>query len=146
MALNPRQMRAYKDLVDLWAPSRTVDTSGEPSGDTFTLVASNVVCKYEYTDNISDPTSDVGRVKRPTIFTDDKLHMEAAQQCGEGWMIVNRTLLSDGSQSSLYNQVHRCLGVARVNETRGVRRANKRSLMITVHEKPPTAIKTYYGI
>lgn len=141
MPLNVRQQHAYKHLVNLWKPVRSVNqATGKASAETYVLAYSKVPCLYQYTDNVSNPTQGVGRVKRMTIFTTDIIHFVQEQQIDEGWIVKNVSLLPDGTQSPLYGQFHRVLGVARVTPTAGARKANKRSVMCQVMEKTPPGV------
>lgn len=139
--LNQRQLACYRHTVNLWQPTRTINaTTGAVGAETYALAYSGVSCRYEYTDNVSDPTEGAGRIKRPTIFTTDKIHFDSAQEVGDDWIVKNVSLLPDGSQSPLYGEFHRILGVARVTPSAGVRRANKQSVMAMTIEKPPAGV------
>ncbi len=141
MALNQRQQAAYNHRVNLWQPSRVINPiSGAVGAETYTLAYSNVACRYEYTDNVADPVEGVGRTKRPTIFTTDKIHFDSAQEVGADWIVKNISLLPDGSRSQLYGEFHRVLGVSKITPSAGLRRANKRSMMAQTIEKIPAGV------
>jgi hypothetical protein len=93
-----------------------------------------------FTKNVSDPTQDVGRIKRMTIFTTDEVHFDAAQQIDEGWIVKNVSIQRNGRNSNLYGQFHRCLGVAQVIDSTGRRDPNYRSMMMQVLEKIPPGV------
>jgi hypothetical protein len=146
MAFTHRQSIAYKHTVDLWQPTRTINaTTGAPSDESYTLAYSGVKCLWDYTNNYSDVPTAAGRVKRPNLMTTDSIHFESSQQVEEGWIIVNRTLLPDGSQSQLYNDVSRILGSANFAESSGNRRANKKVMYATTLEKAPSTILSHYA-
>lgn len=139
--MNLRQRLAYNHTVNLWSVDRTINsTTGAVGAETYTLAYSGVKCRYEYTDNVSDVVEGAGRTKRPTIFTTDKIHFDAAQEVGELWIVKNVSLLPDGSQSPLYGEFHRVLGVSHVSPSAGNRRANKRSVMAQTIEKVPNGV------
>ena len=139
--LNDRQRAAYVHKCNLWSVTRTVNaTTGVAGAETYTLAYSGVLCRYEYTDNLSDPIEGAGRIKRPTVFTTDAIHMDAAQPCGEGWIAKNVSLLPNGTQSPLYGEFHRILGAARISPSAGNRRANKRKMLAQSMEKPPAGV------
>lgn len=139
MALTQRQKAAYKHLCDIWSVGRTI-TSGVPGDETFTLAYSGVACLYQYTPNVDDVTDSVGRVKTRTIFTTDIVHFDAAQEVKDAWILVNRSLLADGSHSPAYGEVHRVLGAPRIIANAGNRKANKRSVMAMSMEHAPTGV------
>lgn len=141
MALNTRQLLAYNHTCNLWRPTQTIDPStGVPSDILFVKAYSRVKVHYEYTDNVSDAIEGAGRVKRPTIFTDDSIHMDAAQECDEGWIAQNTSILPDGTNSPIIGECHMILGGPNVHPSSGNRRANKRKLMAQVIEHPPAEI------
>jgi len=144
--LNLRQQLAYKHLCDLWKPTRTINaTTGVVSDETYVLMYSNVQMLYQYTRNLDDPIDAIGRIKRPTEFTTDFLHMDSAQDCEDGWIAVNRTILPDGSHSRQYNVGHKILGAGNFTESAGNRQANKQSFMAQENEHLPTEIVSYYS-
>lgn len=139
MPLNDRQKRAYQHKADFYRVTRTVNSgTGKPGAETVSIAFKNVQCRYEFTDNISDPMS-FGRVKRPTIFTTDILHMDAAQEIQDGWYVVDRSLVG-GGRSPNYGTVHRVLGAPHANPSQGRRLSNKKSVQISSVETPPAGI------
>lgn len=146
MALTRRQTIAYRHKCDLWQPTRTINAStGAVAAETYTLAYSGVSCLYDYTDNYSDVSPGAGRVKRPNLMTTDKIHFDSNQTLSDGWIVVNRTLLPDGSRSTLYNAASRVLGSPNVAESSGNRRAQKQLVYATTLEKPPATIVSYYA-
>lgn len=139
--LTQRQKLSYNHLANLWKPVRSVNaTTGKPADDTYTLAYSGVRCAYHYTDNLSDPVEGAGRIKRPTVFTTDAIKFEASQEVGADWIVKNVSILPDGSQSPLFGEFHRILGVARVTPNAGNRRANERKMLAQTIEKPPPGV------
>lgn len=146
MSLGIRQILAYKHLVDLWSVTRTVTAlTGVVGDETYTLAYSNVRVRYQFTRNLDDPLDGIGRMKRPTEFTTDFIHMDSAQECEDGWIAINRTILSDGSRSQQYNKGHKLLGAGNFTESAGNRRGNKKSFMTQENEHLPATIAAYYA-
>ena len=139
--LNARQIACYCHTVNLWSVASPINaTTGVVGDDVYTLAYSGVKCRYEYTDNISDPIEGIGRTKRPTVFTTDKIHFDSAQPIGDNWIVKNVSILPDGTQSPLYGEFHRILGAPKVTPSAGNRRANKLSVMALSMEKPPDGV------
>jgi len=146
MSLNTRQQLCYVHLCDLWSVTRTVNaTTGVVGDETYTLAYSNVKVRYQFTRNLDDPLDGIGRLKRPTEFTTDFLHMDSAQLCDDAWIAINRTILPDGTRSQQYNVGHKLLGAGNFTESAGNRRANKKSFMMQEIEHLPATIIAYYA-
>lgn len=146
MSLNIRQQNCYKHLIDLWNVARTINaTTGVVGDETYTLAYSNVKVRLQFTRNLDDPMDGIGRMKRPTEFTTDFIHMDSAQGCDDGWISINRTILPDGSHSQQYNVGHKILGAANYTESAGNRQANKKSFMAQEVEHLPATIAAYYA-
>src|SRR6267378_3708988 len=112
MALNARQKIAYKHLCNIYSVTRSItESTGKPGAETFTLMSSALSCLYEYTDNIDAAIEGMGQVKRPTIFTTDRVHVEANTNVKDGWIVKDLSLLPDGvTHSPTYGTVHRVKG------------------------------------
>jgi hypothetical protein len=81
----------------------------------------------------------IGRIKRPSQFTVDVLHLDAAQEIRDGWYIVDRSMIG-AEKSPNYGTVHRVLGAARINPNQGRRVSNKKAVQLSSVETPPTGI------
>ena len=88
MALSPRQRKLYTDRVHIWRVSNPLDNQGTPQEQTFTLLYSNVPCKFEFTINVDDPT-ETGGQKRKTALTTDILHLPIVDDLGRTLRIPN---------------------------------------------------------
>lgn len=138
MALTSRQKRLYTHLCNVYSVSSSIDaTTKKRSADTPTLIASNVPCLYDYTQNFSDGT-EIGRLKRASVLTTDSVHMEANVEVKDGYYIKNVSLLPDGSNSPLYGQIHRVQGDPFIVPSSGHRQANYQELEINTLEHPVT--------
>lgn len=142
MRTTTRQKRLYTDLCNIYSSTRAsnVDGDGEPGEEVIGQVASNVPCYYQYTPNVDDP-ADVGRFKRPTIFTTDTVHLYSDQPLENGWWLKNVSLDTQGRRSVNYGQVHKILGAPNNIPSRGVRHANKQSVMAMEEENPPDVLR-----
>jgi len=134
MALNARQLAAYKHKCDIWRCTRVAGY------ETWAKVASNVPCLYDFSPNVSDVLPGMGRVKRTSEFTNDTIHFEAAQDARETDIVINRTTLPNGTHSRMWGDGHRLLGASQLIEDSGGRRANKQSFPAQVEEKLPDGV------
>lgn len=136
--LNFRQKILYQHRCDIWQVTNSVNAAtGKPNDTAYSLYASGVPCLYEWTQNLSQPHTGAGRVKRQDEFTNDIVHMVASQVLHDGWFLVNRTILPGGKRSINYGEVHRVQGSPETFENAGVRSANKQSVRCQTVEKPP---------
>ena len=141
MPLNNRQLLAYNHLVNVWRRIRGGPSAlGKPAADVWSLIATNVKCHYKYTENISDPIEGGGEIKRPSLFTDDRIDFAADQDIRQGDILKNVSYTRNGAPSPLYGQMHRALGVSKVVPTSGNRQANKCSVLTQVIDKAPTGV------
>ena len=136
--LNREQAVYLVHLCDLYSVARTIGTNGKPANEVFTLYASNVQCRYIFTDNMSDST-DIGRSKRPTIYTTDHVCFPQQVPIREAWLIVNRTVLN-GVASRIYGEVHRCLGALNLHEDKPRQRSGMSKMMAQTLEHVPPGV------
>lgn len=140
--LSPRQERFYTHLVDLWQPAITLQASGAPTGAAdWTKAYSDVPCHFEIHANINAP-SVAGRVQEGMIFTYDVLHVAEMQPVRSGWIVVNQTLLPDGSEGMMYQRAWIIQGPTKAIATSGSRRAGKQSFLcyLLVPQEVPSDI------
>jgi hypothetical protein len=140
-ALSQRQRQLYRHRVNIFREFHPIDgATGVPQPPYWKMLYVNVPCMYNYTDNISDPIDAVGRIKRNTLFTDDKLQLGVDQDIQDADVVMNATFYPDGKPTELYGQIHTVLGTYKATFNTGFRRPNKRSVLIAVMEKPPQGI------
>jgi hypothetical protein len=140
--LSPRQQKLYVHSVDLWSPGGTLAASGAPSGPrVYTQAYSAVPCHFEIRPNI-DEASVAGRVQTGMIFTYDILHVAELQPVTVGWIVVNQTLLPDGSHGMMWHRCWKVEGPTKATATSGGRRAGKQSFLcyLLVPLEVPTEI------
>lgn len=142
MLTTVRQQKLYTDRCDIYQTTRASNSDGlgTPGDERISLVAANVPCYYQYTQNVDDAT-DVGRFKRATIFTTDIVHFYADQRLENGWWLKNRTKDAQGRPTPNYGQVHKILGAPNNIPTRGIRHANKQSVMAMQEEQIPDELR-----
>jgi hypothetical protein len=143
MPLNARQIRCYTHLCNVWRLSQgSVNPATKVKADgVWSLVASGIPCLYVYTDNVSDPLPGGGRVKRPSLFTDDHIKFAIDQDIREGDIVVNVSLQPNGAHvDSVYGECSRLLGQPKSVPSSGARRANFRAFLMMTEEKPPLGV------
>lgn len=136
MALNLRQRRAYKSRVKVYRATRTVGADKEASDDVWAVVAGleSVPCLLTYTQDDSDPTG-VGRVKRRTALTEDRLKVEASVVLRDQDLVVNVT-----PGDAAYGMVARIMGEPTIRDSKGPRKTNERLYQFFAEEKPPAGV------
>lgn len=144
--LNERQTISFNDLVDLWEPAVSINTStAAPGNETFTLRYTDVPARVVYTRNVDDLSGIAGRQKRKTIFTIDGYQFAADQEVDNGWFAVNRTYVN-GTAGPLFNEAVGMMGAPQIVTNKGNRGANNRFLLAMTQEHAPTSLSSYYGI
>jgi hypothetical protein len=140
MALTPRQVLAYKDTVDLYSLAQTTSlTTGLRTAKTYALVASAVPCLFKIRQSVEAP-SPMGRVESDNMFSLDEIHFDHAQAIDSDWVIVNKSLAADGSQSQNYGRYWICRGQPASIPSHGGRRANVRIVQAVQVKKPPAGV------
>ena len=140
MPPNARQIRCYQHKCDVWRVSRSApDSQGKCGDDVWTQIGAGISCLYEYTDNLSDIVEEGGRIKRVTVFTDDKIHFVIDADVKDGDIIKNVSMIAD-MPSPIYGEFHRTLGSGHATPSAGGRRANKVSFLAQTEEHPPTGV------
>lgn len=93
MALTDRQLLAYTDVVDIWAPSFQAGTNsdGFRKDATYTLVASNEACKYFSRPEDTRPSL-VGRTERGAgIVRDECFRFDSERVILDGYIFKLKT-------------------------------------------------------
>lgn len=137
MALTPRQVRAYQDVVNLYrpgVPTKDPVTKLNTPNSTYTLAYSNVKALLGFTQNVSDPIEGLGGAKRPGQFTYDLIHMDAAQECGENWIIQY------ANANALKNQLWITEGEPQIVPSRGGRNCNYKGFELSSVEEAPAGV------
>lgn len=135
MPPNARQIRCYQHKCDVWRATR-----GANGYETWALISVDRICLYQFTPNVSDVIPGIGRVKRTSEFTNDTLHFVADENVKETDIVINRTILPDGTRSRMWGVGHRLLGDSQMIESSGGRRANKQSFPAQVEEQLPDGV------
>ena len=107
------QTALFQHTVDIWRPTRTLGSDGQYSAATYSLYASGVSCYHNVTPSVSQPDV-IGRMEQDNIFTLDEFWFDEAQSILEEDVIVEKTLLSDGSQSNRYGKGYMTRGDPRL--------------------------------
>lgn len=76
MALRPRQIKFYVDRCSIYRRNKTKAANGD---FTYSLIASNVVCKLFTATNMDGPTYGFTMTNQDSVFTADQLHMDLDQ-------------------------------------------------------------------
>ena len=139
MALTARQTAAYQHLFNLWAPATRTFTASVPSAESYSLSASAVPGIYEQKPHISDQFG-AGRAETRMLESSDRVHVASDVTIGDGWVIKNVTLLSDGSQSPEYGAFYRVIGSPHRQPSNARRTPNKQSVMVIDEPHPPTGV------
>lgn len=136
MALNWRQQRLYLSRIKVYRATRTVGADKEAGDDVWLPVPGleSVPCLLAYTQDDSDPTG-VGRVKRRSALTEDRLKVAANVEIRDQDLIVNVT---PGDEARGF--VHRVMGQPTIRATKGFRKTNERLYQIFQEEKPPAEV------
>jgi hypothetical protein len=124
MALNFRQQQAYNHRFQVWRRGFTENpTTGERVEGTYALVGSTHPGLYGYTQNDDDPSS-VGKIKRRTALTEDKLECEVSIDIRSTDLVLDLSLDSSGSPTANHGQVHRVEGQPRKYPDQGLMELN----------------------
>lgn len=122
--LNARQLRAYRSRVDVWRKgTRTFSGTGAPTEAAYFRIRTAMPGLWDYTQNDSDPTQ-VGRIKRRTALTEDGFHAEVNEDLRDTDILVDVSLLADGSNSPNIHTMARIQGEPRKIPNFGGRRVN----------------------
>ncbi len=137
MALNRRQLLAYRDTCTVIRPSVNKNTGGhgEVGNVTYTVVATGVAYMHQSTDNLDEDESDVARIDRPLLDTADRVRFDASQDVRGGDLIRCTT-----SGSRLNGRVFRILGTDRTEARHGRRNVNVSTYRCRQDQKPPTGL------
>ena len=98
-----RQALGYNHRVDLYKPTRTIQAGGKPEPAGYTKQFTDVACRVEIEQSPSSP-SPMGRIEADIVLAIDKIHFAEDQVIDDGWLVHNKTLNLDGSQSTLYGR------------------------------------------
>lgn len=113
MPLSTRQTKFYWDTCDIWSISDPDPASNAlPSVPTYTLNAAGVACRFVPKSSV-DTLQTVGQVEGDDLLTTDEIRLPEGQAVESSWVIVNKTLLSDGSQGPYYGKAWIARGEAR---------------------------------
>lgn len=139
MALTRRQELCYNHRVDLYAPQYTIAADGKRGPITYTLAYEDVPCRLEIKGS-PNSGSPVGRIEMDVVISVDVAHFSEDQEIDDGWWMLNKTLLPDGSQSIQYGRWHVVRGEPRriINSLR--RRGGKKSVMCSQESRPPLGL------
>jgi len=97
---------SFNHLCDLYSPSRTLAADGKPGAEQFQLAYTNVRCRREATPNLSMLTP-FGRVQAQSLLTIEQWHFAEDQEIEDGWALIDRTILPDGSRGSSWGRIWR---------------------------------------
>ena len=139
--LSPRQRYLYTDRVNIWQQNNVLDATGEPQDSTYTLLYSNIPCKYEFTLNVDDP-SDVGGFKRKSTFTTDILHLPLKDDLERTLTIPNAAWFVNVTPNNPNRRnVSIGQGAANILPGSGARTSlNKQVIQIMTEEHPPIVL------
>lgn len=142
--LNPRQQRRYTRTGDIWRPSVAI-TDGEPQNTVYTLVSSRVPWGAIYTPNIDQP-SDFGTFKTFSDLVLDGICLHSAVDIEDNDVLVDTTLLTDGSRSKVYGSGARLRGESQlIEKTITGRDTSKQNFKAMSIDKLPPAIASAYS-
>lgn len=137
MALTFTQRKTYTSTIKVYrVADRTPDALGEVPDETWAAVAglSSVPALLGYTQDDSDPTG-VGRVKRRSALTEDRLYVEVDKDIRDQDLIVDVT-----PGVPTYGNVYRIMGQPTTMPTAGGRPTNERLYQIFQEEKFPAEV------
>lgn len=87
MAITWRQVRAYSDRVNLYAPvAGDLGPNNEAGDSSFALAFTGVPCHWEAKPESSIPAAP-GRTNQDYLTTTDAFHFAADQEVADGWFI-----------------------------------------------------------
>jgi hypothetical protein len=110
--LNERQEIVYVHSFHVFREEFTSGGTGKTSRTGWNRIATAAPGLYGYTQNDDDP-SGAGRAKRRTQLTEDHLECEVTTDLKSGDMVVDVSLMIDGSHSLNYGTVHHVQGQPR---------------------------------
>ncbi len=140
MPLTPRQTRLYKDLVDIYSLAQTTSpTTGRRTAKTYTLSASAVPCHFKIRQSVEAPNP-MGRIEADNIFSRDEVHFAHDALIDSDWVLVNKSLALDGSQSKNYGRYWIVSGQPQSIPSHGGRRANFRIVQAVQVKRPPNGV------
>lgn len=142
MALTPRQKRLYTDRMDLYRPSMPRNPSTgrvlAPVKE-YTPAYFDIPCYFQIRSSV-ETAQLFGRIEGDNIFTVDTIHLDGEQEIDSGWIAVNKTLDSDGSESLNYGRYWIVQGQPKTISNRGRRRARKRSVEAIQQGRKPEGL------
>lgn len=124
MPLSARQERAYFDLCDLWEPSFAVAASSLPADVTYSLAAISVACRFVVKAGV-DALQTVGLVESDDLITVDTIRLPEGQDVESSWIVVNKSLLDDGTAGPYYGKAWMVRGEPRRRSSRSGRPAGR---------------------
>jgi hypothetical protein len=128
-------------LVHIIRPGFTVNaTTGAPSDETYSVIALNVPCYIQPTDNIDIVVGGAGRLKNPGSATMDTVHMAADVDVQDADILKYVSQYSDGSNTPDYGTYVRVQGAPSHIPSAGNRSANKLSVRTLSLEKTPLGL------
>lgn len=123
MALNQRQERAYVRRFKVYRSASVVDPVTKKRTPGAWAFVGEYRGLYGYTQN-DDDAGPLGRVKRRSALTEDKLECEVSVPLLSQDMVVDTSLNLDGSHGANYGVVHRVMGEPRLMPDEGQMRLN----------------------
>lgn len=132
--LSPRQRLLYTYRVDLWEPHET------PDATTYQCRYLGVRCYLSRGNSVSQPEL-FGRAEQDDMFTLDTFGFGEEQEINEGWILVNRTLLNDGSRVNEYGRCWVARGSDRYIPTQGRRRGGRVEMKASALPEAPSGVQ-----
>lgn len=130
-----RQNRFFQDLADIYSVAHQVNSStGLPGDEQVASAYTGVRCAFTPTSNIDDPGR-IGRALRPSLETEDQLHVHSSVMIRDGYYVM---CLTPGAIN--YGSVFRVQGAAQNLPALGVRNVNESHFLIIAVDKTPAGI------
>lgn len=103
-----RLKRLLQHKCDIYKRAPLTAIAGSIEGQdvsyTLTPVATSVMTYWQATPELDEPSTQ-GITKTVNLVTSDKWHFLSSQELADGWLIVNRIILPDGSRHHDYGAV-----------------------------------------
>lgn len=99
------QDSTYTHLCDIYRPSFTIPPGGDPLKGPYTLAEEDVPCRFVTKSAIDQPDL-IGLVESDDLITVDTVRLPENTEIESSWIVVNRTLRTDGSESLNFGRAY----------------------------------------
>lgn len=99
------QDATYTHLCDIYRPDFDIPPGGDPMKGPYTLAQSGVPCRFVTKSAVDQPDL-VGLIESDDLLTVDTVRLPENTEIETSWILVNRTLRQDGTESLNYGRAY----------------------------------------